>query len=208
MNKVLRFKTEVFAVRKKFVNYMKYGNYAPGFAEKIYITPEQVNFYNPEFKRSHSGSVIGGNWDKNLKPLTNIAKYNACFLRWQEGYEWEDTGVYDVMLELIKERGRSVDDCTNIEDIKKRYKRLDLLFSELSSTKKFKSRKQINKNNFKEAGGVFFHIGRDNQIIFSGGGMHRLAMAKILKLKNIPAQLGVVHPEAIDKWQKYKNPVL
>jgi hypothetical protein len=40
--------------------------------------------------------------------------------------------------------------------------------------------------------------------IYGGGGMHRFAMAKILNLEIIPAQLGVVHRLVIDSCRGHK----
>ena len=50
---------------------------------------------------------------------------------------------------------------------------------------------------YREMDGIFVHVGRSGDIIFGGGGAHRLAIAQGLKLERVPAQLGVVHREAL-----------
>lgn len=58
----------------------------------------------------------------------------------------------------------------------------------------------------RESGGVYVHINRNGEAIFGGGGIHRFAIARILSLDTIPAQLGVVHEEALKLWKnQYVN---
>ena len=56
--------------------------------------------------------------------------------------------------------------------------------------------KKLRSFNFREKGSVYVHIGRNGKIIFSQGGINRLAIIKSLtdmNSKKIPMQLGVVH---------------
>ena len=125
-------------------------------------------------------------------------------MRWRDNIPWKETGVYEYMLTEIERKG-SVDDCFDLEDIILRYERLDTLFYHIKETRKFKTQKELDPSNFNEVGGVLFHIGRDNRPIFGGGGMHRFSMAKILKLEKIPAQLGLLHPDALQDWKIHKK---
>ena len=69
--------------------------------------------------------------------------------------------------------------------------------NELENGFEFKSQKQIDANNIRGVGGIGVAITRYGEIIWMGGGAHRLAIAKILKLKNIPVFLKLVHHDAI-----------
>ena len=94
------------------------------------------------------------------------------------------------------------DDCTDFNDVVSRYARLDELFSYLQGGGKFRTRKELyGSRTFREQGGVYIHIDREGNPVFGGGGCHRLALAKILQLDIIPAQLGIVHHEAVDLWR-------
>lgn len=46
-------------------------------------------------------------------------------------------------------------------------------------------------------GATLVHVGHDGACLRSGGGGHRFAIANILDLPETPAQLGVIHPDAI-----------
>lgn len=186
---------------------IKYGRNAPKYGDLIYIDPNKVIYYSSS-KRSDFGLVKSGNWDQqeNLSLYKESIKYRACSLRWEEEYTWKETGIYSHIMELIENsKNKRVDNCTNLEEVKQRYERLDKLFNEIKTTRKFKTRKELNSSNYREQGGVYISIGRENQIIFWGSGWHRLAIAKILKLEKIPAQVALIHPKAIKKWKAYKN---
>ena len=95
------------------------------------------------------------------------------------------------MLSIIKKKP-GADGCNNIDDIRQRYERLDELIEYLRLGGTFKE-----GTGFRESGGVYIHIGREGEMIFAGGGCHRLAIAQKLNLKEIPAQLGVVHRDFV-----------
>lgn len=187
-------------------NKIKYGINGPGFAELIFINPQTVNHYTTFRNRWHSGRILAGEWDLNinLSPIESHPKYKACLMRWKENIAWEDTGIYEYMLEQIKLKGGPVDSCYSMEDLLIRYEKLDALFEEVKRIGRFKTHKELKLKSFEDSG-ILIHLGRDNQPIFGAGGMHRFIIAKILDLENIPAILGVVHPEAIDCWKNYKK---
>lgn len=188
-------------------NRFRYGANAPEFAELIYVDPMQVNDYSFAWKQKDSGRIAGGDWDQlqNLIQIDTRFKYKACVERWELNKCWEETGIYEFMLDNIQRQGSPFDKCSSLEDIMARYARLDKLFEEVKVTGRFKTQQELAPGCYNEEGGVYVHIGRQNQLIFGGGGIHRLAIAKILRLNSIPAQLGVVHPEALASWKTYKQ---
>lgn len=193
--------------RKDLQNYIQYGSNHPRYAERIYVKPAEVQFrYSTAiFDRSNSGEVHDGDWEKNYRDFDSSRKYQACIKRFVHNYEWEDTGIYEYLLDLIEKKG-PVDGCSNLDDIVARYKKLDQLYHKLkNSGKSFLPRKKMNRWNFREEGGVLFHIDKNNNPIFGNDGLHRISIAKILELEKIPAQIGVVHVDALSVWRdKYK----
>jgi hypothetical protein len=72
------------------------------------------------------------------------------------------------------------------------------MFQDLSRAREMKQRQRVSKLAFRESGGVLVHILADGMPVF-GGGNHRFAAARVLNFQRIPAQLGIVHPEAIQQ---------
>jgi hypothetical protein len=187
-------------------NKLKYAKHGPEFGELIYINPQNINTFLPVAHRSSSGLILGGDWDlEEKKNIENTIIYNACRNHWVNNVPWEELDIYQYMLDKIQRFGGRVDGCSNLDDIISRYIKLDVLFEEIKTTRNFKTQKELNKYSFNEHGGLLFHIDRNNNPIYGGGGMHRFAIAKILNLELIPAQLGVVHVNAIKSWKLHKK---
>lgn len=182
---------------------------SPQSGERIWVAVETcIGALSTTIPRLASGSVQGGDWDRDLIKMQDLRKHfpkiDACYLHWSDGLSWPDTGIYEVMLDIIATRGRT-DGCRSLKDIQDRYKRLDKVFATVRRDKRLKVMSEVNPENFREEGGVYFHIGRDGNPIFGGGGHHRLAIALILGIERIPAQLGVIHPAALETLGAYRD---
>jgi len=181
-------------------NIITYGWHAPKYAERIFINPQNVKLVSDTgFSRNYTGKVLGGDWDLNSKPLKSIKKIAIVFEYIETGKSWEQCGAYKHMLELM-EAHPGADGCNNEMDIINRYERLSDLIQHLKNGGEF-----YKSSGFRESGGVLVHISRDGEIIFGGGGCHRMAIAQKLGLTKIPAQIGVVHIDFLKNHQKLKK---
>ncbi len=150
-------------------------------------------------RRRVTGTIRDGDWDRRAVSLTSNIKIQSCIAHWRDGVSWEDTGVFAYLLGLIQTRGRPVDGCLTLEDLKARYDRLDALFETVKARGKLDSaHERLTCSRAIEPDGVMVHVGRNGEAIFGTAGHHRLAMSQVLGLKRIPAMLGAVHPEAIE----------
>lgn len=207
---------------RDFENLVRYGKHAPRAAQMITVDPREVRhvYYGalwdaelpagfvkpsdgagPALGRAFTGSVVGGDWDLELVPLASCPKYRACVERYRFGKSWRETGALDLMSEILRTRP-GADGCHSEADVVRRFERLDATFREIGSERRLRRRRELDASTFRESGGVYMHIGRDATALFAGGGFHRLAIAKILELESIPAQLGVVHEQAIGVWKE------
>jgi len=107
----------------------------------------------------------------------------------------EQTGIYDLMLSRIEANG-IYDGCRTLGDVKERYVAIDKLYDAIKEDGRLLRQQELNPRTIREKGGIHIHISRDGETLFGGGGFHRLALAKLLNLKRIPVQLGVIHPVA------------
>lgn len=189
--------------KKDIANLLKYGRNAPLYGERIIVNPNTIEYVIKPglFGRSDSGRVISGDWDIKITSIFKSPKYRVCYERFVNNKTWEQSGAYELMNKLIIENPGS-DGCLTIEDAIERYRNLDIAFEIIKKERKMRSKKELSPNSFRETGGIFIHIDRNGRPIFGGGGWHRLAIAKVLKLTEIPAQIGVVHREALAIWKK------
>jgi hypothetical protein len=196
-------------------NIFRYGFSAPKFAERIWVDSQSISkaligsitdlSRQKVSGRKDSAKVVDFSLSANkVTPINEVKKIRFCIEHWVNGKTWENTGVYEYMREVVRERGGYADKCKTIDDIVKRYKRLDLIFEQVKREGRLRTMKELRLGNFREQGGVLLHIGPDGELFFGGGGAHRFAIAYILKVP-LPAQIGVVHVSAIDHLSKIRK---
>ena len=185
------------------VNRIARGTDAPRAKERIWVNPQELNRtyirnpdVTPDFKRRHSGLVLDGDWDHKTEPTDESWKIAACLAHFRDGVPWEETGVYARMQDMIAERGR-FDSCQTLEDVEARYAAIDRLFDSIR-VNGFQDHSIHRFGTPRLPEGVFVHIDHNGDPIFGAIGNHRLGIARALGLTRIPAQLGVVHPAALE----------
>jgi hypothetical protein len=202
------------AVVRDGVNRLKFGPDAPRYGERIYIKANRCLYHLPSSAleanfhrrlRQSSGKVVHCWPESDLTLVHEHQKIRFCLDHWLSGLDWEQTGAFEYMMGRIQESPEGhFDGCKSLNDVKARYQRLDDLFKSLEGGGPFLSMEQLLPGNFREVGGVLFHLGPDGEPVFGGGGAHRFAMA-IAKKLTIPAQLGLVHRAALDRLTEYRQ---
>lgn len=189
-------------------NIAKYGRSSPKFGELIWVDPAEIKLGMPSVEGMHprydSAKVIEKEWPSDkAKPLSQFKKIQFCKKRWVQDIPWEDTGVYEYLNEIIKVK-KTVDECSNHEDIVKRYERLDEIFEEIYQSGEIRTRKKLKLLNIREYGGPVVHIGPEGELFFAGAGVHRFYISKVQK-KPLPAQVGCVHISSIYRLVQLRN---
>jgi hypothetical protein len=77
------------------------------------------------------------------------------------------------------------------------YSALDRIFEQVREEGRLRTRMEIDPGSFREDGGIAISIDEAGRLLHSGNGHHRLAIALVLGLSRIPAQLHVIDPAAI-----------
>ena len=145
-----------------------------------------------------AGRVIESEWEyEKATPIYDVPKIKACIEHWVNDVKWEDTGIYDLIEERVKQEG-CYDQCKSFEDIIKRYENLDSIFEQTKKEGKFK----MSEDGSIEMG--YTHIGPGGEPIFGGGAHHRFAISYILNIP-FPTRLGLVHVSAIPYLDNYRK---
>ncbi|THE65144.1 hypothetical protein D8Y22_07940 [Salinadaptatus halalkaliphilus] len=174
--------------------------------QRIYVDPAKIQTYGGRFTNNpyryggrfslayYAGATVrGGRWDRDTECVTGSAKYNAVFDRYEHGCRWEETGIYDEISERAARTG-SYDGCTTRDDIERRYERIDALYE------------RIKAEGYEDDGSldqVCVNIGRDGEIMFNGNGNHRLFIAKVLGIREIPVRVLVRHERWMHKRKQF-----
>ena len=170
-------------------------NYNPGGKD----IPFRDRVFDPD---KDKGKVIGGNWDISNYKFAEMNSYKAFEDRILKNAAWSDTEYYKQMLIDI-DRGKSRWNCSNRDELNTRCEYLDSLIKSIQENGyKLSDEVQIenNKSYLYKMEEVTVNIGRNGEILFENG-RHRLAIAKILKIPEIPVKIVVRHKE----WQKFRE---
>lgn len=178
-------------------NLLHWGKMAPRFAERIFINPKLCEYsIRLGSQAFSSGRVLKKTIGFEKKsPLQDEPLLIGCFAHWINGQDWNSTGLLQRLTKQIEEVG-VVDGCRSEKDVIERYERLDRLFDQVKMEGRLRSKLEL--GGYREMGGVLIHIGPDGEFYFGGNGNHRLAIALVLELDEIAAQLGSIHIEALE----------
>ena len=147
------------------------------------------------------GKISDGDWDNcNKEEFTNLRVYKGFKERFVDGKDWEETIFYS---EYPSRRKK----ISWIEYKEKTLKRYDLLFDEIrvygykahyKTTNYYRSRDSHIKRPESE---IEVGVSRDGEILFIDG-KHRLSIAKILNIEEVPVIVNHWHKEYIDKVKR------
>ncbi len=185
----------------------------------LQVDPNQINFSMKEFNtqnRKIAGSIIDGNWDKDLYEFRNqdgnvhfhtLDSFEKHFV---QGKSWENTKFYNKLLSEVQS-GNVWWECQTKVDVEKRCDFLDGLYESIKQNgyltqSEIKKRKLVNEGRSRHKsyntinGEIAVNIGRNGKIIFYDG-RNRLSIAKILNLDTVPVVVLVRH----QKWQNHRE---
>ena len=166
---------------------------------------------------SHSDmicEVIGGDWDKHARALSEYDLYNGLVDRFENGVAWESTEFYQSRVESIRS-GKTKWGCSNADELKTRLSKLDDLYQNIRNngyaTQSEIRQKKLNKpahyrSNeylYPEFHEVIVNVGRDGEFILHDG-RHRLVIAQILGLQELPVRIKLRHKQ----WQLIRDEAL
>ena len=158
-----------------------------------FVSPDDIQLRH-EFSQAYYGQVLDGDWDlQTTKFEDSVLFFDSFKQRIEQSVAWQDTAYFkDVMQSISKGEARF--GCNSEEAFVNYCQTLDALYESIK-TQGYKS----------NAGDdcISINIGRDGQFIFNDG-RHRLTIAKLLGLKEIPVKIAVRHRQWVEFKQEIK----
>lgn len=163
------------------------------------------------YRWADHGDVIGGNWDVREVKFTELAEWKLVEERFDEGIPWKETSVYDDLVASI-ERGHRVYGCSTVEELHERFRYLTALKESIASDGYRRVNEDASDGNVPDGVGVghdgeapldevTIDIGRDGELLHHTNGRHRLALAKVLDVPEIPVLVKLRH----ENWQRTRD---
>jgi len=124
-------------------------------------------------------------WDLDRRPIEETAKYISVVQHFRDGRPWEDTPIFRRYAQRFS-RGEEIRGCRSIDDLKEVYRAdMNALYQSLSE-RGFLFHEEHER---KRRDLPHVYVGRDGEIIFGSDGNHRLAIARLLELREIPCRV-------------------
>jgi len=193
--------------------------YGYRFNDILYVNPSKIEYdiIEPYFDPiGDKGKVIGGDWDQrdNLVRLSidtvvdpsdykryhNVEVLQGMYEHFIEGKPWEDTNFYKTSIRRLK-AGQHLYGfgAASIEELNAKCREIDYLWNAIKQHG-YKSQSEL-KGYIEDE--VSVAIGRNGEILFNNG-IHRLSIAKLLRIESIPVRVTVRHKD----WVRFKQEIL
>jgi len=194
-----------------YKNLARYNNVAPPH-KTLQVDTDNIQYKNtgkPFDKDKGIGYIRGGDWDHDQKDVTDSKLYNAMFDHFKKGKDWKETSIVDIANNVIENKGHWWG-CETIEEVlNHRCKKLEKLHNNIIQ-EGYKSQDEIDvifdqrKHNSKTyiPLEVLVNIGRNGKILFYTG-HHRMSIAKLLDVEQIPVMVMGRHKE----WQRVREKI-
>jgi len=134
------------------------------------------------------GAVKQGDWDIKNDEFGELIEYKSIKQRYENGIPWEETELFKRGMKLIKSHGKSYKYASSKEELLEKLKYYEYLLIDIKENG-FKTQREQKK--IKPHKEVTVNIGRNGSFLFNDGGRHRLSIAKVLGLSEIPVVVKV-----------------
>jgi hypothetical protein len=187
----------------KYSPYYPYGSLADPY-ELRFVDPNDIETYWEgqyyHFNLEIYGEIVTGDWDRNTKQIATHRKFRSIRQHFEEGKSWNETPVYRFLEEYVQNEG-PIDGVESVQEIDQRYDQLEEVYHTIEN-EGYKTQQEIDTQQsvFDE---ICISIGRSGEMIFNCSGWHRLSIAKVLDVDEIPVYVLFRHKE----WQDTREAI-
>ncbi len=187
------------AVSTLYLSYLKIRNIFKKikFKKIYYVNPKNINKISKKYYNifTDEWKIKSWNWDKNWKIFDEHVISKWLKERFLESKEWNKTSYYKVFIKEI-EKWKLLWNCSNEKEFLNRCYKLDKIYENIKNNG-YKLNKDEITWGYDE---VTINIWRNWELLFNDWA-HRLAIAKILWLKEIPVRIIARHKN----WSDFIN---
>ena len=152
----------------------------------------------PELRRKHTpGEVVGGDWDLVTVDFESSTHYRGFRERFVDGRPWQETLLYRDAVN--RPPGKYWHGCRTEREVLACLRGYDAIFDSVAThgyltQRELAARRQRRRIRLTppELAEIIVHVGRDGSYLFDDG-RHRLSIAKILRLKQVPVLVVLRH---------------
>jgi hypothetical protein len=165
----------------------------------VRVPPQQIRFklLGPTIRALRGNGAPPDDWDLIRRPIGETAKFTSVLQHFRDGIPWENTPIFRRYATRLG-KGEVIRGCRSIDELKEVYREdMDRLFASLKE-RGFLSHddRSLRRNDLPHV-----YIGRDGEIIFGSDGNHRLGIAFVLGVGEIPCRVMRRHQD----WENLRQ---
>lgn len=170
-----------------------------------HVSPELLTreVPGPALRRKHTpGQVVGGDWDLVTVDFERSIHYRGFCERFVDGRPWQETMLYRDA--VGRPSGKYWHGCRTEREVLAALREYDAIFESVATlgyltqrelaARHARSRIRLRPPELEE---IIVHIARDGSFLFDDG-RHRLSIAKILRVKEVPVLVLLRHRDWYD----------
>lgn len=202
---------------KEFILYnyggMYMGRYDPSRFEMssvepnkiLWVKPTDIQYFQPSLfrrfvngfdRRRYPNPVVGGQWDRLRVSLEDRVFYRSLEEHFIEAVPWEETIFIQQCLGDIAEGRQTWHDSSTKSEVFDRAEMIDRLYESIKE-EGYRSHVDLGKPVTNE---ITVNIARDGSLIQSVNGKHRITIAKLLDIEEIPVRVFARHSHWEEKY--------
>lgn len=174
----------------------------------IYVKTEKIcrRVESCPFYLTDNNIIEGGNWDEDIRDVTDSHVYRSLFDMFVENKKWQETELFWFIMTGVNS-GKNEWYCQTAEDVHARGEQIYQLYAEIKKHGVIPQNKL--SENLKDprveedkmrSDDIYVSISRHGELLFANNGTHRFGIAKILGIEYIPVKIYKRHEE----WENYK----
>lgn len=194
-----------------------YGTVHPGRSDAnplrpVWVDPHAIEYYHPGEPKGF-GEVAGGDWDRDACRFEELAEYRSLERRFRDGVAWEETALFERYRRRLAD-GNPFWRCRTEAELEAYFAEIDRLYERIER-EGYRSQRQLlaadpertrqwnNDAMHPALNEVSINVFRDGGMAKSESGNHRLAIAKLLDVEEIPVVVRARHAE----WQALRDEI-
>lgn len=179
----------------------------------IRVDPREIRYFE-ETTPQKWGRVRGGDWDRATARVEETTDYRGIYSHFVDGVPWEDTAKWERYVRRL-DRGETPKGCATREELRRRLERVDEIYDRIRA-EGYRSQRDLWEADPDGQRALFYKwgrtidprldevtvtVGRDGRLFHRGRANHRLTIARLLDLEEIPVLVRTRHAG----WQAIRD---
>lgn len=196
--------------------------------ELRYVSPQRISKFSDrgtirEGVLNDIGTIQEGDWDIRDRERDEIGQYaptleetilyQSLETHFNDGVRWEDTEIYERVYNAVVNEGRRYHGCESPSDVERHFEQIDEVYENIKQNG-YQTQKELRgvRPSLDEPFGyinekvmeIAVDVGRNGDLLLVDG-RHRLSIAKILELEEVPVTIIVRHQKWIESLRDSGN---